>query len=128
MTAPHLNIEAAAAPPESRAIVIGAGIGGLAAAMRLGAMGWRVTIYDKLDMPGGRGSAIHRNGYRFDLGPTIVTAPDAAATPLFRIGASRDLTLRDFAIRTDGALAIQGERRTRRTTIRNLDIRVTGRA
>ncbi|MEL7466352.1 MAG: phytoene desaturase [Pseudomonadota bacterium] len=76
MTAPHLNIEAAAASPQGRAIVIGAGVGGLAAAMRLGAMGWRVTVYDKLDMPGGRGSAIHQGGYRFDLGPTIVTAPD----------------------------------------------------
>lgn len=58
-----------------RAIVIGAGLGGLAAAMRLGAKGYRVTVLDRLDMPGGRGSAIERDGHRFDLGPTIVTAP-----------------------------------------------------
>lgn len=61
-------------PPET-AIVIGAGLGGLAAAMRLGAKGYRVTVLDRLDMAGGRGSAIHRDGHRFDLGPTIVTVP-----------------------------------------------------
>ncbi len=58
-----------------RAIVIGAGLGGLAAAMRLGAKGYRVTVIDRLDVPGGRGSAIRQDGYRFDLGPTIVTVP-----------------------------------------------------
>lgn len=57
------------------AIVIGAGLGGLSAAMRLGAKGWHVTVLDRLDTAGGRGSAIHRDGYRFDLGPTIVTCP-----------------------------------------------------
>ncbi len=57
------------------AIVVGAGLGGLAAAMRLGAKGYRVTVLDRLDMPGGRGSALDRDGHRFDLGPTIVTVP-----------------------------------------------------
>ncbi|WP_395003921.1 phytoene desaturase [Cypionkella sp.] len=57
------------------AIVIGAGLGGLAAAMRLGAKGYRVTVVDRLDMPGGRGSSISQGGHRFDLGPTIVTVP-----------------------------------------------------
>ena len=59
----------------SHAIVIGAGMGGLASAMRLGAKGYRVTVIDRLDSPGGRGSAIHQGGHRFDLGPTIVTVP-----------------------------------------------------
>lgn len=58
-----------------RAIVIGAGLGGLAAGMRLGAKGYAVTVLDRLDGPGGRGSCLHREGHRFDLGPTIVTAP-----------------------------------------------------
>jgi phytoene desaturase len=57
------------------AVVVGAGLGGLAAAMRLGAKGYRVTVIDKLDVPGGRGSAIWKDGHRFDLGPTIVTVP-----------------------------------------------------
>ena len=59
----------------ARAIVIGAGLGGLAAAMRLGAKGYKVTVIDRLDVPGGRGSAIWDSGHRFDLGPTIVTVP-----------------------------------------------------
>jgi phytoene desaturase len=45
--------------------------------MRLGAKGWRVTVVDRLDSAGGRGSAIHQGGHRFDLGPTIVTVPQA---------------------------------------------------
>ncbi len=58
-----------------RAIVVGAGLGGLAAAMRLGAKGYEVTVIDRLDRVGGRGSSISQNGHRFDLGPTIVTVP-----------------------------------------------------
>ena len=61
--------------PQGRAVVIGAGLGGLASAMRLGAKGWRVTVIDRLDRPGGRGSSITDQGHRFDLGPTIVTVP-----------------------------------------------------
>ena len=61
--------------PRPRAIVIGAGLGGLAAAMRLGAKGYAVTVIDRLNRPGGRGSALWQNGHRFDLGPTIVTVP-----------------------------------------------------
>ena len=57
------------------AIVIGAGLGGLASAMRLGAKGYDVTVLDRLDLPGGRGSSITQGGHRFDLGPTIVTVP-----------------------------------------------------
>ncbi len=61
--------------PDNRAIVIGAGLGGLSVAMRLGAKGYNVTVLDRLDVPGGRGSAIEQDGHRFDLGPTIVTVP-----------------------------------------------------
>jgi phytoene desaturase len=60
---------------DTRAIVIGAGLGGLAAAMRLGAKGYAVTVLDRLDRAGGRGSSIMQDGHRFDLGPTIVTVP-----------------------------------------------------
>ncbi len=71
---PGLTEQADAALPP-RALVIGAGLGGLAAAMRLGAKGYRVTVLDNLDGPGGRGSCLWQDGHRFDLGPTIVTAP-----------------------------------------------------
>ena len=62
-------------PSANRAVVIGAGLGGLAAAMRLGTRGWRVTVIDRLDRAGGRGSSLNVGGHRFDLGPTIVTVP-----------------------------------------------------
>lgn len=68
-------VETARGHQPPAAVVIGAGLGGLAAAMRLGAKGYRVTVVDKLDAPGGRGSALWREGHRFDLGPTIVTVP-----------------------------------------------------
>jgi phytoene desaturase len=57
------------------AVIIGSGFGGLAAAIRLGARGYRVTVLEKLDRPGGRAYVHHRDGFTFDAGPTIVTAP-----------------------------------------------------
>ena len=59
----------------ARAIVIGAGFGGLAAAVRLGARGYRVTLLEKLDAPGGRAYTFRQDGFTFDAGPTIITAP-----------------------------------------------------
>ncbi len=61
--------------PAPHAIVIGSGFGGLAAAVRLGARGYRVTVIDKLDQPGGRAYVHKRGGHTFDAGPTVVTAP-----------------------------------------------------
>lgn len=55
--------------------MIGSGFGGLAAAVRLGAKGYRVTVLEKLDAPGGRAYVHRRGGHVFDAGPTIVTAP-----------------------------------------------------
>ena len=57
------------------ALVIGSGFGGLAAAVRLGARGYRVTVLEKLDAPGGRAYVYRQDGFTFDAGPTIVTAP-----------------------------------------------------
>ncbi len=56
-------------------IVIGAGFGGLAAAARLASRGHRVTLFDKREALGGRGLQFERNGFRFDSGPTVITAP-----------------------------------------------------
>jgi len=80
----------------SRAIVIGAGLGGLASAMRLGAKGYAVTVLDKLDRPGGRGSSITQGGHRFDLGPTIVTVPQGLRDLWAACGRDfdRDVTLK----------------------------------
>ena len=57
------------------AIVIGAGFGGLAAAARLRAMGHRVTVLEAGSQPGGRARAFERDGFHFDAGPTVITAP-----------------------------------------------------
>lgn len=57
------------------AVVIGAGIGGLAAAIRLGARGFRVTVLERLDAAGGRAYVFRQDGFTFDAGPTIITAP-----------------------------------------------------
>ncbi|BAQ43848.1 MULTISPECIES: phytoene desaturase family protein [Methylobacterium] len=58
-----------------RAVVIGSGFGGLAAAVRLGARGYRVSVLERLDQPGGRARVHRQDGFTFDAGPTIVTAP-----------------------------------------------------
>lgn len=68
----------AAAPGDDRrphAVVIGSGFGGLAAAVRLGARGYRVTVLERLGAPGGRARVHRQDGFTFDAGPTIVTAP-----------------------------------------------------
>ncbi|CAN5683058.1 phytoene desaturase [soil metagenome] len=56
-------------------VVIGAGFGGIAAAVRLVASGHHVTIVEKLDRPGGRGYVFEDRGFVFDGGPTVITAP-----------------------------------------------------
>jgi len=64
--------------PEDRrlhAVVIGSGFGGLAAAVRLGARGYRVTVLERLGALGGRAGVYRQDGFTFDAGPTIVTAP-----------------------------------------------------
>ena len=58
-----------------KAIVIGSGFGGLAAAARLRARGYRVTLLEALDRPGGRARVIEQDGIAFDAGPTVITAP-----------------------------------------------------
>lgn len=57
------------------AIVIGSGFGGLAAAIRLCAKGYRVKVLEQLDGPGGRAYVHRQDGFTFDAGPTIITAP-----------------------------------------------------
>jgi phytoene desaturase len=57
------------------AVVIGAGLGGLAAAIRLLVRGYRVTVIDRLDQPGGRARVFRQDGFVFDAGPTLITAP-----------------------------------------------------
>jgi len=58
-----------------RIVVIGSGFGGLSAAIRLQAQGHEVVILEKRDRAGGRAYVFRQNGFTFDAGPTILTAP-----------------------------------------------------
>ena len=59
----------------AHALVIGAGFGGMAAALRLRAAGFSVDVFDNQGQAGGRAGVYHRAGYTFDAGPTVITAP-----------------------------------------------------
>mgnify|MGYP005849163855 CR=1 FL=1 len=58
-----------------KVIVIGTGFGGLATASRLLSRGYDVEIFEKRDKPGGRAYVYEKNGFTFDGGPTVITAP-----------------------------------------------------
>ncbi|NJL47506.1 MAG: NAD(P)-binding protein, partial [Leptolyngbyaceae cyanobacterium SM2_5_2] len=79
-----------------QAIVIGAGIGGLAMGIRLQSLGFDTTIFEKLDAPGGRAYVRSVDGFTFDMGPTVITVPHFIEE-LFALGRDRaDLTSADF--------------------------------
>jgi phytoene desaturase len=75
-----------------RAVVIGSGFGGLAAAVRLRKRGYRVAVLEALDQPGGRARVFCRDGFTFDAGPTVITAPHLLEE-LFALAGRR---MRDF--------------------------------
>ena len=66
-------------PQTCDAVVIGAGLGGLALAIRLQAAGRRVVLVEARDKPGGRAYVWHERGHVFDAGPTVITDPAALA-------------------------------------------------
>ncbi|GAA1800533.1 phytoene desaturase [Planosporangium flavigriseum] len=62
--------------PTGRVVIVGAGLGGLACAIRLAAAGRDVTVLEREDHPGGRAGRLSLGGYEFDTGPTVLTMPD----------------------------------------------------
>ena len=58
-----------------RVLVIGSGFGGLASAIRMAKKGYQVQVLERLESPGGRAFVHKKNGFTFDAGPTIITAP-----------------------------------------------------
>ena len=79
-----------------RAAVIGAGFGGLALAIRLQSAGVDTTLIEARDKPGGRAYFWEKDGFTFDAGPTVITAPESLAE-LWKISGhdiSEDVTLR----------------------------------
>ncbi len=63
-------------PTNKKIAIIGSGFGGLSAAIRLQAAGFDVRIFEKRDMAGGRAYVYRDNGFTFDAGPTVITAPE----------------------------------------------------
>ncbi|MGB3619557.1 MAG: 1-hydroxycarotenoid 3,4-desaturase CrtD, partial [Catalinimonas sp.] len=64
--------------------VVGAGIGGIAVAIRLARLGYAVTVFERNAYPGGKLSAFEQDGYRFDAGPSLFTLPERVEE-LFRL-------------------------------------------
>jgi phytoene desaturase len=73
-----------------RAAVVGSGFGGLAVAIRLAASGFAVTLFEARDKPGGRAYVYERDGYVFDAGPTVITAPECIDEVFTLAGRRRD--------------------------------------
>jgi phytoene desaturase len=67
-------------------VVVGAGLAGLSAAMRLAGAGRKVTVVERESVPGGRAGLINDQGYSFDTGPTVLTMPDLIADCFDAVG------------------------------------------
>lgn len=72
--------------PTERVVVVGAGLGGLSAALRLAGAGREVTVLEREPVPGGRAGRLELAGYSFDTGPTVLTMPDLIADALDAVG------------------------------------------
>jgi phytoene desaturase len=72
--------------PTDHVVVVGAGLGGLSAALRLAGAGRRVTLLEREAVPGGRNGLLEVEGYSFDTGPTVLTMPDLIADCFDAVG------------------------------------------
>lgn len=72
--------------PADRVVIVGAGLGGLACALRLAGAGREVTVVEREAHPGGRAGRLSLGGYEFDTGPTVLTMPDLLAETLGAVG------------------------------------------
>ncbi len=72
--------------PTDHVVIVGAGLAGLSAALRLAGAGRKVTVLEREAVPGGRNGVLHKEGYAFDTGPTVLTMPDLIADALACVG------------------------------------------
>lgn len=70
-------------------IVIGAGLGGLSAALHLARVGARVVVVEQHDRPGGKAGELRLGAYRFDAGPSVLTLPGVLEELFAFLGMSR---------------------------------------
>ncbi|MBD3239438.1 MAG: phytoene desaturase, partial [Chitinivibrionales bacterium] len=97
---PQPAYETAVHDRRPRVVVVGAGLGGLAAAVALGAEGYRVEVYEKNERIGGKLNVLNRDGFTFDLGPSILSYPGIFAGLFLRAGAHLEdfVTLRPLDV------------------------------
>jgi phytoene desaturase len=91
--------------------VVGAGLGGLATAIRLLAAGHRVTVIEGRATPGGRASRICDRGYRFDTGPSLITMPEVLEDLMAVAGTTTERELRLRRLDPFYRIAWEGEQR-----------------
>src|SRR3954471_23051293 len=72
--------------PTDRVVVVGAGLAGLSAALRLRGAGREVTVVERGTAPGGRAAQVSRGGYVLDTGPSVLTAPELIGDALAAVG------------------------------------------
>jgi len=72
--------------PTDHVVVVGAGLAGLSAALRLAGAGRKVTVVERESVPGGRNGLLNKNGFAFDTGPSVLTMPDLIADALACVG------------------------------------------
>ena len=76
--------------PTDRVVVVGAGLSGLSAALRLAGAGRQVTVLERAEVPGGRAGLLEVGGYSFDTGPTVLTMPHLISDALGAVGEDLD--------------------------------------
>ena len=72
--------------PTDHVVVVGAGLAGLSAALRLAGAGRKVTVVERESVPGGRNGLLKKSGYSFDTGPSVLTMPDLISDALACVG------------------------------------------
>ncbi len=75
--------------PNTRVIVVGAGLAGLTAALHLAGRGREVTVIERETWPGGRAGRVDIHGYQLDTGPTVLTMPDIIDEAFAAVGENR---------------------------------------
>ncbi|SMP47120.1 phytoene desaturase [Neorhodopirellula lusitana] len=91
-TESHSNTTRSESPSAKHVVVVGGGLAGLSSACVLAARGHQVTLCDKNDWVGGKAAVLSTEGYRFDMGPTILTLPSV----LRRVFAEADRDMDDY--------------------------------
>ena len=72
--------------PTDNVVIVGAGLAGLSAALRLAGAGRKATVVERESVPGGRNGLLNKSGYSFDTGPSVLTMPDLIADALACVG------------------------------------------